>query len=258
MGEGLEVAYARSMASLPARRPAPFIKNVLVVPERIERPDEYPFTIPAVKGLDGLTLGAVTYFVGENGSGKSTILEAIAVAAGFNAEGGTANFQFATRRSESPLHRCLRLARIAKPKAGFFLRAESFFNVATQVEELGVQGYGDVPLHEQSHGESFLALIQHRFGPKGLYILDEPEAALSASRQLALLVRMRDLLREGSQFIIATHAPIVLSYPGAIIYGLDEEGISEVPYDQVENVALTRTFLADRERYLERLFSNDE
>ena len=127
MGEGLEVAYARPMASLPARRPAPFIKNVLVVPERIERPDEYPFTIPAVKALDGLTLGAVTYFVGENGSGKSTILEAIAVAAGFNAEGGTANFRFATRRSESPLHRCLRLARIAKPKAGFFLRAESFF-----------------------------------------------------------------------------------------------------------------------------------
>ncbi len=239
------------------RTAAPFIKNVLVIAERIENPDEYPFHLPAVRALDGLELAAVTYFVGENGAGKSTLLEAIAVAAGFNAEGGSMNFNFATRRSESPLHRCLRLARVAKPKTGFFLRAESFFNVATQVEELGVSGYGGRRLHEQSHGESFLALIKNRFWPKGLYILDEPEAALSASRQLSLLLRMRDLLRDGSQFIIATHAPIVLAYPGATIYALDDDGITEVDYEHVENVSLTRAFLGDRERYLRGLFAAD-
>lgn len=246
------------MASERNRRPAPFIKNVLVAKERIEDPDTYPFTIPAVAALDGLALGAVTYFVGENGAGKSTILEGIAVAAGFNAEGGSANFNFATRRSESPLHRCLRLARTAKPSNGFFLRAESFFNVATEIEELGVRGYGDRSLHEQSHGESFLSLVKHRFGPRGLYILDEPEAALSAARQLALLVGMHDLVRQGSQFIVATHAPIVLAYPDATIYNLDQEGIAEVDYDAVENVSLTRSFLGDRERYVKRLLSSEE
>lgn len=157
----------------------PFLRNVLVMPERIEDPTVYPFSIPAVKALDGLAFSAVTYFVGENGSGKSTILEAIALASGFNAEGGTVNFRFTTRQSESPLHRCLRLARTHRPRTGFFLRAESFFNVATEIERLGAESsYGHRSLHEQSHGESFLALIKNRFGPGGLYILDEPEAAL--------------------------------------------------------------------------------
>jgi predicted ATPase len=234
----------------------PFIRSLVVVAERIEQPDAYPFSIPAVRALDGLELADVTYFVGENGSGKSTILEAIAVAAGFNAEGGTVNFNFATRRSESALHRALRLVRTRRFKNGFFLRAESFFNVATEIARVDALGsYGGKSLHEQSHGESFLALLRHRFGPNGLYILDEPEAALSPSRQLSLLVRMNELVQKGSQFIIATHSPIVLAYPGATIYQVDKDGIGAVRYDQTEHVALTRDFLNDRERFLRRLLA---
>ncbi|MBX3219211.1 MAG: AAA family ATPase [Labilithrix sp.] len=237
----------------------PFIRSILLVRERIEQPDEYPFSLAAVQALDGLALAPVTYFVGENGSGKSTILEAIAVASGFNAEGGTVNFNFATRRSDSPLHRCLRLARTHRPKTGFFLRAESFYNVATEIERLGPEvgeHYGERSLHEQSHGESFLALVRHRFGANGLYILDEPEAALSPSRQLSLLVSMHALVEAGSQFIIATHAPIVLAYPGATIYHLDDNGIARVEYDQTEHVQLTRDFLNGRERFMKRLFAS--
>jgi predicted ATPase len=234
----------------------PFIRRILVVEERIEDPSAFPFTLPAVKQLDGIELAPVTYFVGENGSGKSTILEAIAVAAGYNAEGGTKNFRFSTRPSESVLHRALRLSRVGREKTGFFLRAESFFNVATQIDELQVSGYGAKSLHEQSHGESFLSLVKHRFGADGLYILDEPEAALSPSRQLALLRRMHDLVEDGSQFIVATHAPIVMAYPGATIYYLDARGITKVAYEETEHVSLTREFLSNRERYLARLFDD--
>ena len=222
--------------------------------DRIEDPAAYPFSIPAVEALDGLTLSAVTYFVGENGTGKSTILEALAIASGFNAEGGSVNFNFTSRRSESELHRYLRIARTRRPRTGFFLRAESFYNVATEIERLQVESsYGGRSLHEQSHGESFLALMKHRFGPNGLYILDEPEAALSPSRQLALLVRMHELVEDGSQFIIATHAPIVLAYPRGAIYRLDSEGITRVEYDDTEHVGLTRDFLNNRDHFLRRL-----
>lgn len=241
----------------------PFLRSVVLMREQIVTPTVYPFSIPAVQALDGLALSAVTYFIGENGSGKSTILEAFAVAAGFNAEGGTMNFKFATRRSESPLHQFIRLARTARrPQTGFFLRAESFFNVATELERLDaepsfgpplIDSYGGRSLHEQSHGESFLALMKHRFGPNGLYILDEPEAALSPSRQLSLLIRMHELLENGSQFIVATHAPIVLAYPNAAIYQLDERGIHSVEYDQTEHVQLTRDFLNDRNRFVKSL-----
>jgi predicted ATPase len=232
----------------------PFLRSVILMRDRIEDPRVYPFSLPAVQALDGLALSAVTYFVGENGSGKSTILEALAVASGFNAEGGTVNFRFATRPTESDLHRYLRIARTHRPKTGFFLRAESFYNVATEIERLGVaHAYGERPLHEQSHGESFLALLKHRFGGEGLYILDEPEAALSPSRQLSLLVRMHELVEAGSQFIIATHSPIVLAYPGAAIYYFDENGITPALYDELEHVQLTRDFLNQRERFLGRL-----
>lgn len=243
---------------------APFLRSVMLVRERIERPGAYPFTLPAVQALDGLKLSTVTYFVGENGSGKSTILEAVAMLMGFNPEGGTKNFSFSTRASESPLYRALRPVRsVRRPRTGFFLRAESFFNVATEIERLDaepgmggrvIDSYGGRSLHEQSHGESFLALVKNRFGPEGLYILDEPEAALSPSRQLSLLARIHELVQAGSQFIIATHAPIVMAYPGATIYYLDASGVGNVTYDEVEHVRLTRDFLNDRDRYLRRLF----
>ena len=225
----------------------------------------YPFSIPAVRGLQTLELDpAVTFLVGENGSGKSTLIEAIAIQAGFNPEGGTRNFRFSTRSSDSDLHRCLRLARgPRRERTGYSLRAESFFNVATEIERLDREGggpplidsYGGRSLHEQSHGESFLALIKNRFGPDGLYILDEPEAALSPSRQLTLLARIHELAHHGrSQFLIATHSPIILAYPEATIYQLSDSGIARVRYEETEHFFLTREFLLHRERFFRELF----
>lgn len=203
----------------------------------------------------------MTLFAGENGSGKSTLVEAIAVAAGFNAEGGSRSVTVSTRASHSELHKHLRLVRgTRRPRTGYFLRAESFFNVATYIEELRdpkiAAAYGDVPLHERSHGESFIALVQHRFGPKGLYILDEPEAALSLRGNLALMRRMHDLVAEGSQFIVSTHSPILLGYPDAKIYVLSGEGITETAYEKTEIVELTRSFLGGREQFLHHLFQD--
>ena len=217
----------------------------------------YPFSIPALRSLTTLELHPqVTLLAGENGSGKSTLVEAIAVAAGFNAEGGSGNMQFSTRASHSELHEYLQLVRDSRPqKDGFFLRAESFYNVATEVAALEVSGYGDTPLHEQSHGESFLTLALERFRGRGLYILDEPEAALSVQGVLALIRRMHELAAGGSQFVVSTHSPILLAYPGARIYVLSEEGIAETPWDETEPVELTRSFLADRGRFLHYLFA---
>jgi predicted ATPase len=217
---------------------------------------QYPFSIPAIRSLTTLELDPrVTLLTGENGSGKSTLVEAIAVAAGFNAEGGTRNFMLTTRASHSTLHEHLHLVRDSRPqRAGFFLRAESFYNVATYVEDLQVAGYGDVGLHEQSHGESFLSLVLNRFEGKGLYILDEPEAALSVRGQLALIRRMHELVGDGSQFLVSTHSPILLGYPEARIYALDEDGIAETAWDETEVVDLTRSFLDDRARFLHYLF----
>jgi predicted ATPase len=244
-----------------------FLLRLQLVRERIADPDGYPFSIPAITAADGLSLHPqVTYFVGENGSGKSTLLEAIAVAAGFNPEGGSMNFRFSTRSSESSLAGALRLIRsVRRPRTGFFLRAESFFNVATAIEHLDkepgggsiIGSYGGRSLHEQSHGESFLALALHRFGPQGLYVLDEPEAALSPLRQMSMLRRMRDLVQQGCQFIVATHAPILLAYPGAWIYELDEHGMRRVDYDDTATVRVTREFLGDRDATLEELFLDD-
>lgn len=227
---------------------------------------KYPFSIPAIKSLDELAFDPkVTFLVGDNGSGKSTLIEAIAVAAKFNAEGGSRNFAFATRRSESELHKHMRLVRgIRYPRDGFFLRAESYFNVATEIEHLDsepgggeklIDGFGGVSLHEQSHGESFLALAKHRFRGNGIYILDEPEAALSPQRQLSLLAIMHDLVENrASQFVIATHSPILMAYPGATIYLLGASGIERVAYEETEHYQLTRDFLNERERYFKHLF----
>ena len=220
--------------------------------------DEYPFSLPAVHKLRELRLTSpVTFLVGENGSGKSTLLEAIASSWGFNPEGGSRNMMFATRPSESGLHEYLDLERgLKRPSDGFFLRAESFFNVATEVDNLDMtSAYGGRSLHEQSHGESFLAVFMDRFFGAGLYILDEPEAALSPSRQLSVLTRMHDLVRQQSQFLIATHSPILMGYPGADILLLDEDGIHRVDYEETEHYFITREFLQNRERMLRELFS---
>lgn len=222
----------------------------------------YPFALPVVAGLrkaGRLELDPkVTFLVGDNGTGKSTLVEAIAVAAGFNPEGGSANFNFATRASESVLGEHLTLVRgLRKPRTGFFLRAESFYNVATEIERLGVEGgYGGRNLHERSHGESFLDLITHRFGAQGLYLLDEPEAALSVYGCLAVIARIQELTAQGSQFVIATHSPILLAVPGARILRIDAGGgITAVGYDDAEPVALTRSFLAEPRLYLRHLLS---
>lgn len=243
-----------------------FIREVVLQRDKVADFARYPFSFFAVRHLETLKPHPkVTFFVGENGSGKSTLVEAIAVAAGFNAEGGTANFNFATRRSESPLHAALKLVRgVRRPRNGFFLRAESYFNVASHIEEMDrepalappvINSYGGVSLHEQSHGESFLALVKNRFGADGLYILDEPEAALSPQRQLALLKLIDELAeKKRSQFIIATHSPIILAYPEALILSLDgANGPEAVDYEETEHFKLTRDFLVDRVRYLNRL-----
>ena len=240
-----------------------FLRSVQIRPERIPDRQRYPFTIPAVRALEeqnALDLDPrITFLLGENGSGKSTLIEAIAVAAGFNAEGGSKNFNFATRSSESDLCRCLRLVRGARqPSTGYFLRAESFFNVATEIEKVGYNHAYGGSLHEKSHGESFLALVENRFGPEGFYILDEPEAALSPSRQLVLLRHIHLLIQDGSQFLIATHSPILLAFPGALLYQLSETGIDRMEYEDTEHYRLTREFLLRRELFFRELFAEEE
>ena len=242
------------------------VRSVVLKRDAVEDFDAYPFSIPALHDLDELVLDpGVTFFAGENGSGKSTLVEAIAVAAGFNPEGGSRHAQLSTRDSQSPLHRHLRLVKGARKfRDGYFLRAESFFNVATYIEnmrrEYGGGGalvpYGGRSLHEQSHGESFIALIKNRFGPNSFFVLDEPEAALSVRGVLALMRRMHDLVADGSQFVISTHSPILLGYPGATIYFLSEQGIAKTPYESTEVVDLTRSFLADRDQFLRHLFED--
>lgn len=215
--------------------------------------NNYPFSLPAIENLQQIDLNApVTFFVGENGTGKSTLLEAIAVAWGFNAEGGSKNFDFSTRESHSELHENLRLNRHPMRRAtdGYFLRAESFYNVATAAEQYEKLTYGHKMLHEQSHGESFLALLLERFTGNGLYLLDEPEAALSPSRQMTMLVRMNDLLAHGSQFIIATHSPILMAFPEATIYNFNESGIEKIAYEECEQYVLTKHFLNNHERMI--------
>ena len=195
----------------------------------------------------------VTFLVGENGIGKSTLIEAIAVHQGFNPEGGTVNFQFSTNDSHSELHKYLRIAKGMRPRRdGFFLRAESLYNVATNMDELDAVPsfgpaintyYGGKSLHKQSHGESFLALVENRFGGNGLYILDEPEAALSPMRLMRLMVCMQDLVNRNSQFIISTHSPVLMTFPGAEVLEITDEGIQSVDYKETEHFIVTKRFM---------------
>ena len=234
-------------------------------------PQEYVAHLPVVryvmeKGSFKLTK-PVTILVGENGVGKSTLLEALAVALGFNPEGGTVNYSFATADSHSPLHRYLAVSRgVKRNRDGYFLRAESFYNVASNIDQMDripapgpsvIESYGGVSLHKQSHGESFMALVANRFGGNGLYILDEPEAALSPSRILELMCYIHELEKKNSQFIISTHSPILMAYPGAEVLYLTEDGIQSVSYKETEHYQITKQFLNAPEQMCKYLFSDD-
>lgn len=214
--------------------------------------DAYPFCLPAVRHLDVLKFHPkVTFLVGENGSGKSTLLEAIAVSFGFNPEGGTKNFTFSNRSSHSDLHKFIRLGKgVRRPTDGFFLRAESFFNLGTAIEQLDegpggppiIGAYGGKSLHEQSHGESFLALLMKRFKGNGLYVLDEPEAALSPRRQIEALERIDALANAGSQFIIATHSPMLMAYADAWLYQCTDAGLVLTTAQETDHYRVMQNF----------------
>jgi len=229
----------------------PYLRRVALEREKVPSFDSYPFDIPAVQGLSSFEFHPdVTFLVGENGSGKSTLLEAVAALMGFNPEGGSRNFNFATRETHSALHACLKpVMGYKKPADGFFLRAESFYNAATYIDEVEAgDSYGGVSLHARSHGESFLALLTNRFRGRGLYLLDEPEAALSPSRQLSALALIHRLVLRDSQFIIATHSPILMAYPRARILLLTGSGMQEVAYRDTEHYRVTRDFRSERIR----------
>ena len=219
-------------------------------------PGSYLREIPAISGTEHIAFTQpVTFFVGENGSGKSTLLEAVAIAYGFNPEGGTRNYSFSTYDSHSELCRAIRLMRgVRRASYGYFLRAESFYNVATKEEEYS-RGPGGVPqhFHEKSHGESFLALAQNSFRPGGLYLLDEPEAALSPQRQLTLLMEIDRCAKEGSQVIIVSHSPILLGLPGAQILSFDDGPVHPCAYEETDSYQVTALFINNREQILRRL-----
>ena len=224
----------------------PYLKNIFLKNAEEIAFGEYPYSIPAVANLDKIAFHPdVTFFVGENGAGKSTVLEAIALALGYSPEGGTKNVRLETTTSVSRLHEHLGLVKsYRQPVDGYFLRAETFFNLATYMDETGyLSGYGGKSLHARSHGEAFLTLLTHKFRGRGLYLLDEPEAALSPNRQLAALAAIDQLVKDESQLIIATHSPILLAYPRAKIVLFDEAGVSEIPYEKTDHYAITRDFL---------------
>jgi predicted ATPase len=255
---------ARKARKEPASGSGNFLKGISLAMDRIPLFDTFPFTIKAVRHLGFLAFERpVTFLVGENGTGKSTLLEAIAEAWGLNPEGGSRNFNFSTREANSVLADALRLSKsFQSPRDSFFLRAESYFNVATQIEALDsepsfgrriIESFGGKSLHEQSHGESFFALFMNRLGVDGFYVFDEPEAALSPQRQLAFLSRMHDLVRDGSQFLIATHSPILMAYPDATIYLLGDGPPRRVAYQETEHYTVTRNFLLRTEQMLDVL-----
>ncbi len=229
------------------------------------RSTQFPFSVPAIAAFEQVEFTTpVTFFVGENGSGKSTLLEAIAVEFGLNAEGGTKHVKFASRSSHVGLGDDFRLhKRRLPPTDSYFLRAESFYNLATILENpddyraYDIDASGGRSFHEQSHGEAFLGLVLNRFRGDGFYVLDEPESALSPARQLALMAAMKELVDRNSQFLIATHSPILLGYPGATILEFGEHGVRPIRYQDTEHYQITRAFLENPERMLNQLFSDD-
>ena len=231
-----------------------FIRGIKIDWNSIE-PSSYLREIEAICQLEGLEFEhSVTFFVGENGSGKSTLLEAIAVAYGFNPEGGTKNYAFSTYDSHSCLHEALRLSKgYRRPSHGYFLRAESFYNVATKEMDYSDASHPSMKYHERSHGESFLSLAQSQLQPNGLYLFDEPEAALSPCRQLTLLMEIHRCAKSGSQFLIATHSPILLAIPDAEILTFDSGPIHPCSYEETDSYQVTEMFINHRKQILERL-----
>lgn len=239
-----------------------FLRRITLLRENITSFKSYPFTIPSIKNLNEISLEKnVTFFAGENGTGKSTLLEAIADKCEFNTAGGGRNNMYDVYASESELGKYVRLSWMPKITNGFFLRAESFYNFATHIDEIdntGFKDYGGRSLHQQSHGESFLSLFLHRFRGKSIYLLDEPEAALSPSRQLTFLRIIHDLTLNGdTQFIIATHSPILLGFPDADILSFDGDQISRIDYETTDHYQVTKYFLNNRSKFMSELLKDD-
>ncbi|WP_299091647.1 AAA family ATPase [uncultured Metabacillus sp.] len=242
-----------------------YIRAVYLKREQISSYDHFPLNLPVIRNFQELKLHpSVTYIIGENGMGKSTLLEGIAIALGFNPEGGTLNFHFSSYDSHSNLDEYLGLVKgVNRAKDHFFFRAETFYNVATNIEDLDkepmsgrriIDSFGGKSLHEQSHGESFFAAFIERFQGNGLYILDEPEAALSPLRQMSMLARINELVQQGSQFIISTHSPIIMAYPNAKIIQLTEAGMRESTLEDTNHYSIMKQFFEDKDRLLHHLF----
>ena len=242
---------------------APFLKRLTLLPERME-PDSYPFNLAVLEGgrLELVFADPITFFVGDNGTGKSTLLEAIAQQCGFNLGGGSRDHRFGGTPHDMPLAGALRLSWLPKVTEGFFLRAESFFNFATYIDDVGsLSRHGDKRFHEQSHGQSFFALFRNRLGEshRAIYLLDEPEGALSPQRQIEFLKLLRDWEAAGNfQLIIATHSPIIMSYPNATLFSFDGGRIHPVRYTDTDHYKVTRGFLVDHESHLASLLAGDE
>jgi len=245
-----------------------FLHSLTFDHESVTDWDTHPFSVPAFRQLQTLELHPkVTFFIGENGSGKSTLLESIAEKLGFRFSGGSRVESLFKHEYTSPLTPLIKLTRTSnRPMDGFFLRAESFYNWATELDELeatpfcgGVlRAYGGKSLHAQSHGESFLNLLTQRIDGHGIYLFDEPEAALSPQRQLSMLVRVHDLVDEFSQFIIATHSPLIMAYPDAWIYQFTPEGIHRIAYEDTDHYQITRSFMRDHKVMMKRLLRRED
>ena len=251
-----------------------FLRELRLIRNNILNYDEYPFNIPSIKSLTELELHLnVTFIIGENGTGKSTLLEAIAVAYGFNPEGGSKHFNFETATTHSELYNNIKIVKgTNKPKTGYFFRAESYYNLSSELERLMDEDddnpfnellnlgdlysvYGEKSLHEQSHGESFISLFLNRFCDNGLYILDEPESALSPTRQMTFIAQLHKLVKMNCQFVIATHSPIIMAYPNAKIYKIDTE-YNEINYKESDHYCITKEFLNKPEKMIEILIGN--